>query len=546
MLRWRGQWCALAVLAAITLAAAQAPPRPRLIVVIAVDQMRYDYLPRFARYETGGLHYLATEGADFTDAHYRHIPTETCPGHSIILSGRDPAHTGIVANNWYDAASGRALYCVADPATPLLDPAGNTGPGVSPRNFAGVGFGDQLEAALPGARVFSISLKDRAAIMLGGKHPAGGAFWFSPRDGNFISSRYYFDTLPGWVLQFDASHPADAYAGRSWTLLLGPASPAYGPDRGRFPHALPAAPGPALYQAVFASPFGDELLERFAEALITANRLGAGAAPDLLAISFSSNDLVGHAYGPDSAEIADEQLRLDRTLGKLVDFVNARLGAGTVLWALSADHGVQPAPEEERALRHDPAARRLSPRRLREQAAQGLDAALHQPAGTRWFAMIGDDQIWFDRAELAARHIPLAAAQHALAAVHVDGIAGFYDGAAIAAAPAWIRPFLRNSYFPGRSGDMYYVPDRWVLVSAADPAADGPYPTSHGTPYDYDTHVPFLIAGFGVRPRPVAGPVHVIDLAPTLARLIGIPWRSDQLNAFARLRPAKAARAAAH
>lgn len=535
----------LAMIALAASIAAAAPlPRPRLIVVISVDQMRYDYLSRFAKYENGGLHYLTSEGADFTHANYRHIPTETCPGHSIILSGRDPEHTGIVGNSWYDAAAGHALYCVADPASPLLDPAGGNGPGVSPRNFVGLGFGDQLQAALPGARVFSISLKDRAAVMLGGKHPAGGAFWFSQADGNFISSHYYFSRLPEWARQFDASHPADAYAGRVWSLLLGTSSPAYGADRVRFPHQLPAAAGPALYSAVYGSPFGDELLERFAETLIAANDLGQGAQTDLLAISFSSNDVVGHAYGPDSAEIADEQIRLDRTLGKLVAYVNGRLGAAHVLWALSADHGVQPAPEEEQALRHNRAARRVDPRQIEAAAARFLDAVFHQPADFRWFAMIGDDQIWFNRANLAAHRIDLAAAQQALERARVDGISGFYDGVRPAAAPAWLRPFLRNSYFAGRSGDVYYIPRQWTLLSAAHPGSGGPFPTSHGTPYSYDTHVPFLIAGTGVRARHLAAPVHVIDLAPTLARLIGIPWHSDQPNAVARLRPASPSRAA--
>ncbi|MHB8734093.1 MAG: alkaline phosphatase family protein [Terriglobales bacterium] len=512
---------------------AAASPRlhaPKLIVFIAVDQMRADYLERFAPYEKGGLHYFHQEGAVFANANYHHIPTETGPGHSVLLSGRNPAHTGIVANEWYDRGSRAMVYCVADPAAPLLASADgpNAGPGVSPRNFLGVGLGDQLQRAYPQARVYSISLKDRAAVLMGGRRPTA-AFWFSTSSGDFTSSHYYFPALPNWVEDFDRTHAAASFAGKPWDLLLGAASPAYPHADHPFLHVMPDAVGPRLYSSVFASPFGDEILERFAEHLIRKQKLGTGAEPDLLAISFSSNDAIGHGYGPDSPELADEQLRLDRTIGHLVEFVNQRLGVNNVLWALSADHGVQPLPEAERALRHNIAAERIPPAAMIAAVDDQLGRIFHQPANFHWLAGTADSMLYLDRANLAAHGISFNAVGRALATrVHAPGIAHFYPASEVAHVPNPAGGFLRNSYVPGRSGDVYAVAREWTLLSAY------PTGTSHGTIYPYDTHVPLVLAGDGILPMRITTPVHVTDLAPTLAALVGIPWRTDEAESQSR------------
>ena len=260
-----------------------AQPHPKLIVVIVVDQMRADYLERFAAYENGGLHFFSTRGADFLNANYDHLPTETCLGHSILLSGRDPARTGIVANDWYDAATGKMTYCVSDPNSALV---GDSGPGVSPKNFIGENFSDWLQDSYPGARVFSLSLKDRAAVTLGGHHPQE-VFWFAHESGNFITSRYYAQQPPQWIDQFNRNHMIDSYAGKQWTPLLDPNSPAYHASEvaGQFPHPMPEKPGRELYEAVYSSPFGDELLESLVETVVRANDVGKNSkgAPDLLA-----------------------------------------------------------------------------------------------------------------------------------------------------------------------------------------------------------------------------------------------------------------------
>ena len=503
----------------------EGQPHPKLIVVIVVDQMRADYLERFGAYEHGGLHFFATQGANFLNANYDHMPTETCLGHSILLSGRNPVHTGIVANDWYDRDKSKMTYCVEDANSPLM---GDAAAGVSPKNFIGDNFGDWLQASYPGARVFSLSLKDRAAVLLAGHHPQG-VFWFSHEKGTFLTSRYYAEQLPPWLDEFNSKHVIDSYAGKQWTTMLDANSPAYHTHEvaGQFPHAMPEKAGRDLYDAVYSSPFGDELLESLAETLVTADSLGENAnhAPDLLAISFSSNDSVGHAFGPDSPEIADEQMRLDRTLGQLLEALSNRLGSQNILWALSADHGGEPTPEAEQELDHNRSARRLPFSDALQSIETQLDAVFKLTGKIHWFAGHTDGMLYFDRSELARHNISLKAAREALATkVHnVPGVDGFYDTANLSSVKGSIGICLRNSVFPGRSGDVYYLTSEWTLFSSK------PTGTSHGYPWPYDFHVPFVLAGWHVGPQRIEQSVQVVDLAPTLAELTGVHTSSSEV-----------------
>ena len=498
---------------------------PKLIVVVVVDQMRADYLDRFSAYETGGLHFFHARGANFVNANYEHMPTETCLGHSVVLSGRNPARTGIVANEWYDRQSGRMTYCMEDVDSPII---GAKGAAVSPKNLIGENFSDWLQASYPGARVVSVSLKDRAAITMAGHHPQA-VLWYSHETGNFVTSRYYGNQLAGWAQGFNSSHLANSYAGKQWAPVLASDSPAYHTNEvaGKFPHGMPKEPGRLLNEAVYGSPFGDELLEALTEEAVKANHLGENpsGAPDLLAIGFSSNDAVGHAYGPDSPEIADEQIRLDRTLGRFMDVLNKRLGAENILWALSADHGAEPTPEAEVELRGNKAARRLPFSEAMQSIQSQLNAIFEITGEMRWFAGQTDTMLYFDRAELARHNISLAAASQALAAQvkNVPGIDGFYDVTHLDSVQGWIGPLLRNSVFPARSGDVYYLPSQWTLFSTQ------PKGTSHGDPWPYDTHVPLVLAGWHIAAKRIEDNVHVADLAPTLAELTGVHWPQSEV-----------------
>ena len=500
-------------------------PRPKLVVLVVVDQMRADYLERFAAYETGGLHFFATRGADFLNANYQHTPTETCLGHSILLSGRNPAHTGIVANDWYDRDAGKMAYCVDDPTSPII---GGQGAAVSPRNLIGENFSDWIQAAYPGSHVYAMALKDRSAILMAGHKPQG-AFWYSTQSGQFVSSRYYGEALPQWVSDFNARGPVAPYAGKDWMPLLDANSPAYHTHQvaWQFPHHMPDASG-KLGDAVYSSPFGDEVLESFAESAVTANHLGektgASTGPDVLELGFSSNDAIGHAYGPDSPEIADEQIRLDRTVGKLMDFLNQRLGEKNVLWVLSGDHGAEPTPEAQQELDHNAAAQRIPPAQVTAAITAQLNAIFHITGDMHWFASASDPMLYFDRDELKRHNIPLDDARQALVekVKDVPGVEGFYDPSQADKIPGWIGPFIRNSVFPARSGDVYYLVKEWTLVSF------GRGGTSHSDPWPYDTHVPLILAGWRIQPAQIPAEVHIADLAPTLASLLGVKPPADE------------------
>src|SRR5213595_3045936 len=367
-------------------------PKPRLVVVITVDQLRPDYLERYRPQLLGGFAMLLKTGASFTDAYQDHAVTETAPGHSTILSGRWPVHTGITRN----------LAGVQDQAAPLI---GVNGPGASPARFRGTAFFDWLKAADPGARALSISGKDRGAIL-----PIGRAkervYWYF--GGFFTTSRYYADSLPTWVRVFNGQRIPFRAAGTQWTLFLPerdypePDSVPY-ENQGRdfvFPHRLPSDSGQAAL-AFIATPTMDSLTLAFALEGTRALRLGVRGTTDLLAVSLSTTDYIGHAYGPDSREIHDQVLRLDRYLGRFFEQLFVRHGGSNVLIVLTADHGVTPFPEHSRALGRSGAVR-VTPDSLIQSVNAALDA---RAGGADWLVFESGMLMVPGRARLAAQDI---------------------------------------------------------------------------------------------------------------------------------------------
>ena len=333
------------------------------MLLIAVDQFRYDYLTRFKAEYTGGLSQLLTRGATFTQAYLDHYPTVTAVGHSTMLSGAIPAVSGIVGNDWFDRGLGTSVTSVSDPDTQLV---GGEGPGASPRRLLVSTLGDEMKNAavhLPAEsapKVFGLSLKDRSAILPAG-HRADAAYWLDVKKGVFVTSTHYRTEPHAWAAQFNQTAPADKYAGRKWELL----DAASGSAR-----MMPATPGPELYQAVYGSPFGNELLKDFAVAAIEAEKLGQRGVTDLLTVSFSSNDAVGHTFGPDSPHVRDMAVRVDRTIGELLARVDALVGLDHTIVALTADHGVAPVPEVQQK-------RKLPGGRLKQEELFGpITAAL--------------------------------------------------------------------------------------------------------------------------------------------------------------------------
>jgi predicted AlkP superfamily pyrophosphatase or phosphodiesterase len=484
-------------------------PKPRLVVVITVDQLRPDYFERYRTQLHGGLALLRKHGAEFTDAYQDHAVTETAPGHATILSGRWPAHTGIVRNN----------AGVQDSTAPLL---GVSGPGASPARLRGTELFDWLRAAEPGARALSVSRKDRGAIL-----PIGRArqqvYWY--QSGSFTTSRYYADSLPGWVREFNARRvPFDA-AGTAWTLLLPereyPEQDSEPYENGghdvTFPHRLPADSAQAA-QAFTRIPAMDSLTLAFALEGVRALQLGGRGATDLLAVSLSTTDAVGHAYGPDSREIHDQVLRLDRYLGWFLQQLFVRYGTESVLIVLTADHGVTPFPERSRALGH-PGAVRVIPDSIIASANAALDRRV---GGAEWLEFDNGMLLLAGRAQLAA------------GGVDVDSV--FADVAARLRALPGVARVDRPADLAHRDTTDAVV-RRWVHLVPADAgvelvitlksycvwgSAGVPAIAMHGQPSELDAHVPLILWGRGVKRGEYAGRVSTVDIAPTLARLLGL------------------------
>ncbi len=483
---------------ALVLTAGAAPPirrvepvRPKLVLGIVIDQFRYDYLTRFRGDYTGGLHRLLANGAVFTNARYQHMPTVTAVGHSIFMTGAMPSVSGIVGNEWFDRAAGRTVTSVSDPETRLLG-GERDGPGCSPRRLMVSTVGDELKRADRRARVIGISIKDRSAILPAG-HMADGAYWFDTGSGNFVSSTFYFTALPDWMKRFNAERPADSYRGAQWLSKR-----------------LPAEPGPKLYGALEAGPWGNELLERLAERAIDAEQLGQRGVTDLLTVSFSSNDYVGHEAGPDSPEVRDMAVRVDRSLGKLFEYVERRVGMANVLVVLTADHGVAPMPEVL-------AQQRMPGGRVTDIPWQ---AGLVKRYGAgEWVVSRAGGTPYLNRALIRERKLD-------------EGQVERTEAEDLAALPHVLRVYTRhdletgrvpddplgraaiNGFCPNRSGDVVVIAEPYWMAA--------PRGTTHGSPYGYDTHVPVMFLGPGIRAGRYDVNIAPNDIAPTLATMLEI------------------------
>jgi predicted AlkP superfamily pyrophosphatase or phosphodiesterase len=316
--------------------------RPKLVLIVVIDQFRYDYLERFRPYFVARGFNLLLGGASFVDCRYDYATTATCPGHATLLTGAYPNVHGIIANQWYDNRLGRQVYCAEDPDTKLV--GGTVGPGFSPRNLLGSTLGDELRLATGfRSKVVAISLKDRASIIPGG-HTANAAYWYDVGTGHFVTSTYYMAALPSWAAAFNEQVPARTYCGKVWQAL--PETPeAGGAVLKRFsPTTQETCPGKQFLTWLDATPFMTQMELNFALEAIKRERLGQGAATDLLTVSLSENDYIGHAFGPYSPQVADMTLQTDRYLADFFKALDRLVGLEHVWIALSSDHGAAPGP----------------------------------------------------------------------------------------------------------------------------------------------------------------------------------------------------------
>jgi predicted AlkP superfamily pyrophosphatase or phosphodiesterase len=527
--------------------------RPRLVLLIVVDQFRYDYLERFGDlFVANGFKRLTRDGASWANSNYDHMPTYTAPGHGTMMTGAYPAETGIVGNEWPDRATGKKVTSVSDTTVKLLGGNNPGDTGSSPRRLMSSTVGDELRLITNDrSKVIGVSIKDRSAILPAGRH-ANAAYWFSVTSGTVVSSTYYFEQLPAWVANFNNNHRAAQYFKKTWDRLLpdeseyikraGPDSPKWEVvtatgDTNAFPHTITggsSTPDGNFYAAFDHSPFSNELLLNFAEEAITNEQLGQDDDTDVLTVSFSANDYVGHRYGPYSQEVMDVTLRLDRQIASLLDFVQSKVGLGNTLIAFTADHGVSPIPEHAAALGLGGA--RINTVNLiaaiREAISARYNPEKKSPDPTADYIYKFDDNgvtrngfmngnIYFNYDALARDRVNLEEISQVVgtAALKVSGIARYFTRAQmLRGATSITDPIERRAlhgFYPSRSGDVVLIPEPYKYLGDTLAA-------THGSPYAYDTNVPTIIMGAGVTPGRYLEPASPADIAPTLCALLRI------------------------
>ena len=524
-----------------------AREQPKLILQITVDALRGDLPSRFDNVlGEGGFRYMMGEGVHYTNAHYQHANTETIVGHVSLATGTVPAAHGMVANVWFDRELNRLVYNIEDSDYRLLtvdsdvDQATEIDPtqkaakvgGRSPNNILTSTVSDEMAIHFAGrSKIFAVSVKDRGAVSLAGH--AGKAFWFSKASGEFVTSNYYYDQYPGWVAEWNARKPASSYAGKSWELmhrsseyLFGDADDrAYETDLagfGRvFPHAYGEVDDKYFTTKLTLSPAGDELTLDFAKTLLNEEQLGQDDVPDYLAISFSSNDYVGHLFGASSLEIEDNLARLDRTLADLFAYVDEEVGLANTLIVLSADHGQPEAP----GYLQD-----LGIKKAHYFDTEALDRTPAIAALKKQFG-IGEElieeyfhpYIYLNRELIREKGLNQADVENAVAAElkKFRGVADAVSSTALRTASLpdtlLMRTILRN-FHPKRSGDIYVVFEPDVFINDFDGLVVA---STHGSPWRYDTFVPVIFGGAGLNPMKVDRPVTPYDIASTLAAYLG-------------------------
>ncbi len=513
---------ALAVAPFVLAAPAGAAQAPKLVVALTIDGLRGDILQRFkGRFSDNGFRYLMDGGVDYTNAHYRQSNTITAVGHATLFTGGHPPQHGIASNNWFDLNTGKRMYCVGDAKEKIL---GTDKAGPSPRNLLASTIGDQLVLASGmKSRVFSVSIKDRGAVI--GAGYKGKAFWYAKNTGDFVTSTYFYKELPAWVQAWNQGKHADKYKTQPWTLMHDKASYVYGnrDDRASetsyglgttFPHSMETKKPATFYKRLRVVPYGDEYTLAFAKELVKQENLGQNGATNMLAVSLSANDYIGHYFGPDSLEAEDFIFYLDSYLADFFAYLDTTVGLKNTLIYLSADHGVDDVPESKMQLgfpagRHDQKA-------FVARMNQALAAKFG--AGETYIETFIEPYLYLKNETVKKLGLDRSAVQDALADAALDtkGIAIALTAHDLAAGNIPVTPLtqrIQNAFHPDRSGDIYVVQNpMWYLSEWGTELA-----SSHGTPYAYDTHVPIMFAGPGIRPQRVSRQVAPVDIAVTLA-----------------------------
>lgn len=524
--------------------------RPKLVVVLVVDQMRADYLERFDSLLDRGFRRLSEHGTRFTDAHHQHAFTATAPGHATLMTGVFPATHGIVGNEFFDRAAHRTVYAIEDTTVQLI--GGVSGEGRSPALLLRTTVADWLREQSPQSKVISVAGKDRVAVLMGGHEPTG-AYWYHSGTGDFISSTYYRDQLPEWVRAFNADSTIVEYIRTGWHKILPEEAYALSREddfpaeddstRASFPHlftllppdSLAAAddtlpqPAPEAYHELLLTPYLDMHTFELARRAVEAEALGADEAPDLLLIGASASDYIGHEYGPYSQEIQDHYERFDGMVDEFLSFLDERVGRGAYSVVLTADHGVAMLPEE--ASRRGHAAERVSTSDFEAELIAGFTAAIEQveiydtprlqyifPVG---LSVTFEDQVpQYPVTEDMLRELRRIVADHLEESPLISQVLTYdelLDGSG-KDKPSY--ELYKRSFHPDRSGDFVIEYPKYYTFPTE-------LPTNHQTRYRYDSHVPLIVFESGRPASTVERPVGSVDVAPTIAQLLGIDPPDD-------------------
>ena len=502
--------------------------RPKLVVGIVVDQMRYDYLYRYYdKYKEGGLKRLMNEGFNARNNHYHYALTVTAAGHSAVYTGALPAVNGIVGNDWFDKYTGQNVYCTDDKSVATVGSTNVTVGKMSPKNLLVSTVTDQLRIATNfRSKTIGVAIKDRASILPAG-HAANGAYWFDSKTGNFVTSTYYMTELPKWAQDYNAKKMPAEFAKRGWNTLLPidqytqstPDDVAWegklsGQAKPVFPHELIGTSGDA-FGVITTSPWGNTMTKEMAIAAIKGENLGKGKETDFLSVSFSTPDRIGHAFGPNSVEQEDNYLKLDMEFAELFNFLDSWTGKGNYTVFLTADHGAMDVPAFWQE--HKLPAGLINPTTLTRNIVAGLNNAFGEG---KYVLSFENYQLYFNDSLLTAKKVSVEDAFKVVRStiLPMDGIADVINLRDIGRAPlnTYQLELYKNNINAKRSGDLQIITQPgWFAQSYATG-------TDHGTPYNYDTHVPFLLYGWGINKGETLRRTTIADIAPTISALLHI------------------------
>lgn len=514
---------------------ATAFERPKLVVVMTIDGLPYEQTVKYIdQLGEGGFKRLLQNGAWFANAHYGHATTYTAVGHATILTGAYPYKHGLVANDWFSKETMSRVYCVEDPDAQFLDEPTKKHAGTSPRNLKVSTVGDELRIATGmKSKVVSISVKDRGAFLTGGK--LGTGYIYSTRSGRFITSTYFMKDYPAWVKAFHARKLQDQYFGKEWTLLLPEAAYARSAKDNRpyhtnykklgikFPHKVTGGldkPGPSYYGAMVWTPFGNDYVLEFVKAAVQGENLGRNPAgvPDILAVSFSSQDYVNHLFGPESRQSQDHFLRLDRTVANFLTFLDGWVGSDNYTLVTTADHGFMNIPEYMAELGYDSG--RVDPEKMLTEVNAHLGAKYGDGkyALTWWNPTIYLDYELIKKKGLNPTEVENLAADFL---IKYPGIAQVFTRTQLTNSqlpPTLLGKQVVRAWHRQLSGDLLLIQKPyWYLFGK--PFL---YGSTHGSAYAYDTHVPVIFMGRHFRAGKYSSPVGVVDIAPTLAHILNV------------------------